>query len=60
MRASDIHIEPAADRLAIRYRIDGVMREFERRADDGTEAIRLPANSRDRFDLLLVLKQSPP
>ena len=28
-RASDIHIEPAADRLVIRYRIDGVMRELD-------------------------------
>ena len=26
-RASDIHIEPFQDRLAVRYRIDGVMRE---------------------------------
>jgi general secretion pathway protein E len=28
-RASDIHIEPAADRLLIRYRIDGLMRELD-------------------------------
>ncbi len=28
-RASDIHIEPAADRLVVRYRIDGVMREVD-------------------------------
>ncbi len=28
-RASDIHIEPAADRLIVRNRVDGVMREVE-------------------------------
>ena len=28
-RASDIHIEPAEDRLAIRFRIDGVLQERE-------------------------------
>jgi general secretion pathway protein E len=28
-RASDVHIEPAADRLIIRYRIDGLMRELD-------------------------------
>ena len=28
-RSSDIHIEPGADRLAVRYRIDGLMREME-------------------------------
>ncbi len=28
-RASDIHIEPADDRLVIRYRIDGMLRERE-------------------------------
>ena len=28
-RASDIHIEPAADRLVIRIRVDGLMREIE-------------------------------
>jgi general secretion pathway protein E len=28
-RASDIHVEPAADRLLIRYRIDGLMRELD-------------------------------
>ncbi len=27
-RASDIHIEPLQNRLAVRYRIDGVLREF--------------------------------
>jgi len=27
MRASDIHIEPLADRLKVRYRIDGVLRD---------------------------------
>jgi type IV pilus assembly protein PilB len=29
MRASDIHIEPFADRIRIRYRIDGVCQEIE-------------------------------
>jgi len=29
MRASDIHIEPADDRLTLRYRIDGVLQEQE-------------------------------
>ena len=29
VRASDIHIEPADDRLALRYRIDGVLHEQE-------------------------------
>lgn len=29
MRASDIHIEPFADRVRIRYRIDGVCQEIE-------------------------------
>ena len=29
-RASDIHIEPAADGLRVRYRIDGVMADVER------------------------------
>ena len=29
MRASDIHIEPADDRLAIRYRVDGALQEVE-------------------------------
>jgi general secretion pathway protein E len=28
-RASDIHIEPAEDRLRVRYRIDGVLREVD-------------------------------
>ena len=28
LRASDIHVEPLADRLKIRYRIDGVLREM--------------------------------
>ncbi len=28
LRASDIHVEPQADRLKIRYRIDGVLREM--------------------------------
>jgi general secretion pathway protein E len=28
-RVSDIHIEPAIDRLIVRYRIDGLMREVE-------------------------------
>lgn len=28
-RASDIHIEPAEQRLAVRFRIDGVLREME-------------------------------
>jgi general secretion pathway protein E len=28
-RAADIHIEPAADRLLVRYRIDGSMREVD-------------------------------
>ncbi len=27
-RASDIHIEPMKDRVRVRYRIDGIMREF--------------------------------
>ena len=27
MRASDIHIEPFADRVRIRYRVDGVLME---------------------------------
>ena len=29
MRASDVHIEPFADRIRIRYRIDGVCQEIE-------------------------------
>jgi len=29
-RASDIHIEPAEDSLAVRYRIDGVLHEMQR------------------------------
>lgn len=29
MRASDIHVEPFADRIRIRYRIDGVCQEIE-------------------------------
>lgn len=28
LRASDIHIEPFADRLALRYRVDGVLRDM--------------------------------
>ena len=28
-RASDVHIEPFADELKVRYRIDGILREYE-------------------------------
>ena len=30
-RASDIHIEPFENRLKIRYRVDGVLRRWNRR-----------------------------
>ena len=33
-RASDIHIEPSADSLRVRYRIDGIMMEAERLAPE--------------------------
>ncbi len=39
MRASDIHIEPMADHLRVRYRIDGVMLEAERLPPDVQPAV---------------------
>ena len=32
-RASDIHIEPMADRLRVRYQIDGVLHEIDQFRD---------------------------
>jgi len=29
MRASDIHVEPFENRLAVRYRVDGVLHDVE-------------------------------
>ncbi|MBI3088534.1 MAG: type II/IV secretion system protein [Candidatus Omnitrophica bacterium] len=42
MRASDVHIEPSADRLKVRYRIDGVLRD----ASSPPKALHGPVTSR--------------
>ena len=43
MRASDIHIEPFADRVRIRYRIDGVLHGTRHRPPAAARADRQPA-----------------
>ena len=40
-RASDIHIEPFADRVRIRYRIDGVCMERDRPEESAAAAVRV-------------------
>jgi len=42
MRASDVHIEPSADRMRVRYRIDGVLRD----ASSPPRALQGPVTSR--------------
>ena len=48
-RASDIHIEPSEDRLRVRYRIDGVLREVE------TPPVRLRAAIVSRIKIMARL-----
>jgi len=48
-RASDIHVEPSEDRLRVRYRIDGVLREVE------TPPVRLRAAIVSRIKIMARL-----
>jgi len=38
-RASDIHIEPFADELKVRYRIDGILKEIDSPPPNSTAAV---------------------
>ncbi len=70
LKASDIHIEPMAGLLRVRYRVDGVLREFEPVDADASAAVisrikimarldiaerRLPQDGR----IMLVVKGAP-